>query len=270
MCDICDPKKKYSNCICDSSWKSFNDTIQKISEYNVDILNVKLRISTITLCCNFNSDIDLSKFYKKYKDCIKYTPRTKNTAKISSFYNSLLMNMGVKYQSKQTVSIKYFPNGKIQVAGLQTIRACAYCIRKAFNRLSKSGCFLQEPSVNNPRICMINSDFKINKNIHQDELCKILARFHVNKNGNITQLIFQPSKYPAINVKIIPDHRKEEYKEHCEKKGIMKKFENTISLLIFRSGSVIITGGKCIQSYSEIYCKILELLSNNTNILYLQ
>jgi TATA-box binding protein (TBP) (component of TFIID and TFIIIB) len=270
MCDICDPKKKYTDCICDSTWENFNDIIFKLNNFNSEILNVKLKISTITLCCNFNSNIDLDKFYKKYKECVKYTPKTKNTAKVSSFYNSLLMNMSVKYQGKHSVSIKYFPNGKIQVAGLQSIKACAYCIRKAFNRLSKNGCFLSDASVTNPRIVMINSDFKINKNIHQGDFCEILSDSHISKNGNITQIIFQPSKYPAINVKIIPDDKKLEYLQHCEKNGIMKKFAGTISLLIFRSGSIIITGGRCISSYLEIYIKIINILSSNKNILYNQ
>jgi len=176
--------------------------------------------------------------------------------------------MSVKYQDKHRVSIKFFPNGKIQVAGLQTIEACAYCVRKAYNRISKNNCFLSEPKVTNNKIVMINSDFKINKNIFQDHFCKVLIDNHVNSGGNITQVIFQPSKYPAINTKIIPTSRVECYNEHIKQHGTRKKFEGVISLLIFRSGSIIITGGKNIDNYLEIYQQTLQMLFKNKNLLY--
>jgi TATA-box binding protein (TBP) (component of TFIID and TFIIIB) len=268
MCKVCDPKNKYTDCICGKNWGTFNETFKSIHTVDSSILNVKLRISTITLCCNFNSDVDLGKFYDEYKDSIKYTPNTKSTAKKSSFYNSLLMNMGVKYQPRQKVSIKYFPNGKIQIAGLQTIEACAYSVRKAFNRLEKCGCFITEPKVTDARVVMINSDFKVNQNIYQDRLCKVLSENHIIRGGNIVQIVFQPSKYPAINTKIIPVGRVDSYVQHVQDNGVRRKFEGIISLLIFRSGSIIITGGKDIEEYNEIYSKIILLLSSNKNVLY--
>ena len=127
---------------------------------------------------------------------------------------------------------------------------------------------MKEPSITNARIVMINSDFKINKNIFQNEFCEILAQKHVNNGGNFTNIIFQPSKYPAINTKVISDDKLSVFREHTSKHGIKKKFEGMISLLIFRSGSVIITGGKDIKSYFEIYIKIIELFKLNKNILH--
>ena len=52
---------------------------------------------------------------------------------------------------------------------------------------------------------MINSDFKINNYILQDKLCLLLIEKHILKGGNFTSVIFQPSKYPAINTKIITE-----------------------------------------------------------------
>jgi TATA-box binding protein (TBP) (component of TFIID and TFIIIB) len=268
MCKVCDPKGKYNNCICGENWGTFNETLNTISLNKMAVIKVGLRISTITLCCNFNSDVDLGKFYDKYRASVKHTPNTKTTAKKSSFYNSLLMNMGVKYQPRQKVSIKYFPNGKIQIAGLQTIEACAYSVRKAFNRLEGCGCFITEPKVSNTRIVMINSDFKVDKNIYQDRLCKTLSEHHILRGGNILHIIFQPSKYPAINTKIIPDNKIDAYVRHSQDNGVRKKFPGVVSLLIFRSGSIIITGGNSIIDYNEIYSKIILILSSNKNVLY--
>ncbi len=268
MCDICDPKNKYLDCICCSKWKSFKEHFEMISNVESDLMKEKLRISTITLCCNFNSDINIEVFSEAYKNSIKYTPRTKNKTKNNSFYNSLLMNISVKYQPRQKVSIKFFPNGKIQVAGLQTIEACAYCIRKAFRRLNEKDCFETEPKITDTRIVMINSDFKINMNISQDKFCNVLLEDGVNKGGNIVQVGFNPSKYPAINTKVVADSNKEDYLEHYEKNGIRKKYNKFISMLIFRSGSVIVTGGNDISEYFNVYSKLINIFGENKNILY--
>ena len=272
MCDICDPKNKYSDCICCSKWKSFNETLETIdTSLSDEILLNKLRISTITLCSNFNCDINLGEFSKLYKNSIKYTPRTKNKTQNNSFYNSLLMNISVKYQPRQKVSIKFFPNGKVQIAGLQTIEACAYCIRKAFRRLLKTSLFIKgdsTPKITDTRIVMINSDFKIGSSIYQDKLCGILLEHGVSNGGNFVQIGFNPSKYPAINTKVVSDSNKDDYSEHYEKYGIRKKYKKFISMLIFRSGSIIITGGNDISDYSSVYSKIIDILSKNKSLLY--
>jgi len=273
MCEICDPKDKYPSCICCPKWKSFKQSLYTIDNtFTNELLLKKLRISTITLCCDFNSDINLGIFSECYKKSIKYTPRIKNKTQNNSFYNSLLMNISVKYQPRQNVSIKFFPNGKIQVAGLQTVEACAYCIRKAFKRLTKRDCFISNergpPNVTNTRIVMINSDFKIQNNIYQDKLCDILLDNSINKDGNFVQVGFNPSKYPAINTKIVADSNKDDYREHHSEYGIKKKYKKFISMLIFRSGSIIITGGNNLQDYLNVYSKIIDILSQNKDLLY--
>jgi TATA-box binding protein (TBP) (component of TFIID and TFIIIB) len=269
MCDICDPKNKYSDCICCSKWKTFKTALSKIeNDFSDDIIQNNLKISTITLCSNFNCSIDIQKFSGYYKNSIRYTPRTKNKTSNNSFYNSLLMSMSVKYQKKQRVSIKFFPNGKVQIAGLQNIDSCAYCIRKAFRRLLNKECFIGKPNITDTRIVMINSDFKIKNSIYQDKLCSILLQHGINDSGNFIQIGFNPSKYPAINTKVISDSNKDDYKEHHAQYGIKKKYKNFISMLIFRSGAVIITGGNDIEDYLNVYSKIIYLLSQNKNLLY--
>ena len=87
MCRVCDPKGKYNDCICENNWSSFNDTFDIIKNYKTDILKSPLRISTITLCCNFNSAVNLDKFYSIYKHLVKYTPNTKRFISSTSFDN---------------------------------------------------------------------------------------------------------------------------------------------------------------------------------------
>ena len=55
-----------------------------------------------------------------------------------------------------------------------SVNTC-YAIRKIFKRIDKLNCFEDEnKKIKNLRICMINSDFKINKNIKQKNYVKYL------------------------------------------------------------------------------------------------
>ncbi len=255
-CKICDPKNKYFDCICCDNWKDFEIQEKKIKEISDDLIKSALKISTITLCFNLNSSIDI----KQLK--IDYPPN-----KSATFYNSIIYNWHTKYQYKTIVSVKIFPNGKIQVAGLATIMACAYIIRKINKKILK---YLNEESyLSNVKIAMINSDFKLKSSINIVEFCNILSKLTINEfepslnKGAFLNVIYQPIKYPAINSKFICSSNIQSYYDHYYMHGAKKKFKSTISVLIFRSGSIIITGGNLLSDYNEIYLYLLEIIKNN-------
>ena len=239
-CVICDPKFKFAECICDTSFSIFNETCNSFTK-KTEPLNFSVvkpwSISTITACCNFNSKIDV----KKYTDFYGYNLSKKQ------FYNCIHCYIGVKYQEKTRVSVKIFSNGKMQMAGVLNVSAMTYGFRKIFKRLSTLQAFESEAYISNIKICMINSDFRIDKNIKQSNLCKF---FDEKKLSYIKRYSFNPNKYPAINLKILNPN------------GI-----GITTCLIFRSGSVMITGGNDIIEYSNIYNKFLKILNQNYSIL---
>lgn len=251
FCNICDPKKKYNNCICNESWKDFNNILQKIENIQSDKIIQMLSISTMTICCDFCSKININKLLTIYSYSIKK----------SDFYNSALMNWHSKYQYPMQMSIKFFPNGKVQIAGCKTIMAAAYIIRKIYNRLSKNQIFLDTPSINNPYIAMINSDFKLNKNLYLENFCKILYEKNIHNNGNFLSIVYQPIKYPAINTKFIVNSEINSYFKIIYDKSKKEKIKiDKITILFFRSGSIIITGGKDLKKYLEIYTYLLDFI----------
>lgn len=280
-CDICDPENKHSYCICGPNWDCFETMIDNIKNVKSNYIAKKFSISTITVCSQFNSEIDLETLSKLYFDKIKFNPKCKKSTQSkrskkdktgeneSLFYNSLIMKIIGKYQDFGFVSIKFFPNGKIQIAGCKTIKSCAYAIRKAFSRVYKNGCFVGKPSISNTKIAMINSDFKINFNFDQDDMCTVLNEFSIHKNKNFTQINYQNCKYPAINAKAIGLSRIDEYKNFItarKEKVAKRKFQNVISVLIFRPGSIILTGGCCIEQYLEIYrILIKDIIEENVD-----
>lgn len=250
-CIICDPKNKYSKCICPPSWTTFENTLKKIKDTSGEFLSESLRISTITLCCNFNTSIDFSKL------CIEYPPKNQG-----QFYNSFIFNWHTKYQYKTLVSVKIFPNGKVQIAGVNSIKSCAYIIRKIHNKISNF--CSPEPKITNLNIAMINSDFKLTKILNLINMCEILSKQNIQSGGNFSSIIYQPIKYPAINSKFITDNNIQSFHEHIYQHSHKKKFKKNISILIFRSGSIIITGGNDIDDYYETYMYILNLIKTNS------
>ena len=272
-CSLCDPKKKYFNCICGENWNTFEEHLDIIKKLDSSLISQPMSISTMTLCCNFNSHVDLDTLADIYAESVKYSPnakKTKKTNKKDCFYNSLLMRMTVKYQcikgskkNKNEVSVKFFPNGKIQVAGCNSIRSCCYAIRKAYNRILNSGCFIENPSISESKIVMINTDFKIKYNINQDNLTDILSEKTIDKNFNFLQVVYQSSKYPGINAKFITDNNLLDYAKFQLEHGFKKKYPNVISILIFRPGSIIITGGNNISDYILATTSILQIINEN-------
>ena len=273
FCSLCDPKKKYFNCICGENWNTFEEHLSTLKNLDSPLILQPMSISTMTLCCNFNSHVDLDTLADLYAESVKYSPhakKTKETNKKDCFYNSLLMRMTVKYQcdkntkkSKNDVSVKFFPNGKIQTAGCNSIRSCCYAIRKAYNRILNNGCFMEESKISDAKIVMINTDFKIKQNINQEVLTEILSEKTIDKNFNFLQVVYQSSKYPGINAKFITDYNLLDYARFQLEHGFKKKYPNIISILIFRPGSIIITGGNKIYDYISAINNILEIINHN-------
>jgi TATA-box binding protein (TBP) (component of TFIID and TFIIIB) len=241
-CIICDPKSKYDDCICNENFSYFYDIYNELnnitSRRNVNIIK-KWSISTMTICCKFNSEIDLQKYRNEYE--------INNNKK--SFYNSINIYSGVKYQFKNKVSIKIFTNGNIQLAGILNVMSATYAIRKMFKRIYNINAFNEEkkPYISDVRICMINSDFKIDKNIKQSLFCDHIESSNYNF---INRYSFNPSKYPGINLKVFNPDRENQ--------------KEIITCSIFRPGSIIITGGNNIKSYKFIFNKLLFILENNS------
>jgi TATA-box binding protein (TBP) (component of TFIID and TFIIIB) len=257
-CKICDPKCKYLDCICPESWKNFDEILNSIKNISSEVLLESLRISTITLCFNLNSNIKTKELSKIYI--------SKNNGK---FYNSTIFNWHTKYQNKTMVSVKIFPNGKVQIAGLNNIKSCAYIIRKVHNKCKLFYEDLKNSHISDIKIAMINSDFKLNKALNLTKFCEILSQNSIQSEGNFLSIIYQPIKYPAINTKFICDSNLNEYYKHIYQYSLKKKFDKTISILIFRSGSIIITGGNNIEEYLFTYDYLLKLININKNHLLL-
>jgi TATA-box binding protein (TBP) (component of TFIID and TFIIIB) len=256
-------------CVCDSSWEYFDKLFDNscLGKTVCDTTFTDLNISTMTVCFNFNQTIDLKLLKERLPQSltVKYSPGSKKSKVpkkkgTDSFYNSFDIRITLIDHSKNVysnVSIFIFPNGKAKAAGIKTTATISILQDELIEMIKYvPECVqdLENIKIQNMKIQMICSDFKIKPVkpdpdgwcIRQEELKNILVKQHLSATFSAL------SRYPGINLKI----------DSIVEKG------KTVSLLIFRSGSIIITGGKYAKDISNCYKFITTLITENSKMLF--
>jgi len=263
-CNLC--KNPTFICKCDKSWDSFNE-LSDLGQSNVNVIYTNLSISTMTVCFNFNQPLDLILLNEKLPESVKvsYKPGSKKSKVpkkkgTDSFYNSFDIKITIfdhETELFSNISIFIFPNGKVKTAGAKNVNTIHILTEELINIITYVPGVVKNPEslgVENVKIQMICSDFKI-KPIKQDsdgwclkqeDLKNILV-----KQG-LSATFSSLSRYPGINLK---------YPSTIES-------GKQTSLLIFRSGSIIITGAKYAKDILNSYSFITNLISQNSSLFY--
>jgi TATA-box binding protein (TBP) (component of TFIID and TFIIIB) len=159
----------------------------------------------------------------------------KNKKKKKSFYNQVTLI--VRTFNNKTNNVKLFSNGSIQMTGCKNIASIEDVLTKVFYYLGKtyaiwdssSQKFIDKPFVTNLtalylnqlynlKICMINSNFNIDFKIDRGKLYDILLTDKYD-------CTFDPIIHACVNIKY-------------------NNPEKIISIFVFESGSIIITGAR--------------------------
>lgn len=201
---------------------------------------------------------------------LKKQGRQKNKKDNGDFYNSCSIIVKPSLDVK-CVNIKLFNNGNITLTGskgeLDGFNSCSVLLNEMKKRKeifpNTIPSLIDESKIIGYRITMINSDFNTKFKIDLNKLLDILN----NLEDNLF-IKFNPEKYRGL---IIGFFWNEKYKEqlgicHCSDKckgkgngkgeGQCKK----ITISIFKSGSIIITGGFLIKQVEDAYAFINNLL----------
>jgi TATA-box binding protein (TBP) (component of TFIID and TFIIIB) len=224
------------------------DTVAYSNEY-IDLMRVVhtnghvLNVSTITLICNLNVDrICMQTFcegfdefgieVKRYKRNKEFEITKRGKIK-KSFFNQVTLN----YSDISKKSIKVFSNGKLQITGLTSCLEC--------NKVSEMVNGWLKKYLNNDTICitkmyigMINSNFSMMTNL---DLVKLNGILNVNP---CVVSIYNPESYPAINMKYV--HQ-----------------DVSVSVFVFATGNIVITGGKKLQDMRVAYEFIHDMINKN-------
>lgn len=253
------------------NFKTFSD---------LDNLPEDLRISTITVTCKLDTEFyveNIGKYIDLYDDSIlsvKYgceennssnrslypkkrrkTKKAKKKKKV--FYNQVTVTIHSKY--KKSTNVKLFKNGSIQMTGCVSGANCEEVLTKLCSELRRVKAVIDpsmskiklKPFVSNIhntdisqisdlKIRMINSNFNVGFKIDREKLYKILLRQDV-------ECAYEPCVHACVNIKYIYQ-------------GISR-----ISVFVFESGAIIITGAKERNHIMEAYDFITKKLYENYN-----
>ena len=206
---------------------------------------------------------------------LKKQGRQKNKKDNEYFYNSCSIIVKADQDTK-CVNIKLFNNGKITLTGSKNEMDGYHSCRVLLEELKKNKLIfpdIKEENFNNSyidnyKITMINSNFNTNFKIDLNKLLEIL-----NNLEDDVFIKFNPEKYRGLIIGYFWNEEKYaingcckckmngEYQK-CKGKG-NGKGENKckkVTISIFKSGSIIITGGFLVKQIDDAYLFINNLL----------
>ena len=190
-----------------------------------------------------------------------------------NFYNScsIIVKGG---QDLKCVNIKLFNNGKITLTGAKEEFDGYHATNVLLQELKKSReIFINNTEqdfdkfkINNYRITMINSDFSTYFKV---DLLKLLTILNNSKHQLFTK--FNPEKYRGLIIGYYWNTEKPKQDGLCKctvkcngkgcgtGNGKCKK----VTISVFKSGRIIITGGQKVKQIEDAYSVINEILKNN-------
>ena len=203
---------------------------------------------------------------------LKKHGRQKKKKDNEHFYNSCSIIVKGALNIK-CVNIKLFNNGQITLTGSKEELDGYYATRVLLDEMKKEkNIFIDEENnmdkieIVNYKITMINSDFDTNFKI---DLLKLLNILNTKEKELFTK--FNPEKYRGLIIGYYWNTNKKIQdgkclcKNKCNGKGIgtgdglCKK----ITISIFKSGSIIITGGRLVKQIEDAYKSINNILKDN-------
>lgn len=201
---------------------------------------------------------------------LKKQGRQKNKKENGDFYNSCSIIVKPSLDIK-CVNIKLFNNGNITLTGskgeLDGFNSCTVLLneikkrKEIFPNMIPS--LIDESKIIRYKITMINSDFNTNFKIDLNKLLDILN----NLEDNLF-IKFNPEKYRGLIIGFYWNEKNKEQlgicdcSDKCKGKGNGKGDGQCkkITISIFKSGSIIITGGFLIKQVEDAYAFINSLL----------
>jgi len=271
-------------------------------EPSSDIYFTEYKVSTITcnadLGINLNLDILYENFelneqfiwiyYPKITDKPNSRgvyPKKKRTPKKEGVKKNLFDNQVTtifKISDVYLPNLKIFKNGNIQITGIKDKMIVENIINLIISQIKTiyekntnlTTSDIETIKFNNFIIRMINTDFKsFTDDSMQNKFLirrKILHKILINDVYN-NKCSFEPGRYHGVKLEYFWNSNKEKLdgicncSKHCFGKGSGKGENNCkkITIAIFESGSVLITGGISFEQIDEAYKYITTILNTH-------
>lgn len=247
--------------------------------------NPNLRVSTMTLISDLNTIIDLNYLYENIEanDRIKYIEhgvnnkginhkisKSRKNEKKKFFYNQITAHI---FEDK-IINVKIFNNGKIQMTGVKNINQGENVLKILIDTIKNIPDDILDKILTNKllhsnpmEVALINSDFDCGFKIKRE----ILHRKIIEKGYYSS---FEPTIYPGVNIKYYFNKEKQDTgicncKSQCNGRG-KNGFCKKITVAVFNSGKIIITGGQSCEQLNKAYEFIDDILKNSKEELILK
>ena len=221
-----------------------------------DVLETNDNILYIEHGPTINKGVNNKKFSKKKSENRKY------------FYNQVTIHIFNSLKANKRVNVKVFNNGTVQMTGInsdQIGKTTIQTLIDQFNQLSsKSEIFETDviQDIGSLETVLINSDFDIHHEINRESLHRLIIQ-----NGYMSS--FEPCTYPGVNLKYYHNPLVNNFGIcDCDKPCNGKGKDNTckkITIVAFKSGKIIITGGRNKENIQTAYEFITEFIDENSN-----
>jgi TATA-box binding protein (TBP) (component of TFIID and TFIIIB) len=240
-----------------------------IESFNMDLIPHNLSISTMSLACNLGTLLKAENIYKyiilepdnivavkssKGIRCIDdYKPKFKSTNKNSKkiFYNQNTIVINIS--KDRFLNIKLFKNGSIQMTGCKHIMDAVIAVNKLIKKFQERMAikteegfqeitFVEEPenlTMTNFKIDLINSNFGVNYLINKENLFQVLTEKNI--------LCRLSAIHSCVNIK----HK------------IPNETDIYVSIFVFQTGNIIITGAKKAEYIKNAYDFIVRFLNQH-------
>lgn len=257
-----------------------------INSYNMNLIPQNVSISTMSLTCSLGTPFNVANIYKYMileKDNVIAIKTDKGMRKLnnSSYeFNSTNKNSHKNFFNQNTIivnsredkhlNVKLFKNGSIQMTGCKDLVDANIVINKLVKKL-KEILFVKKQSddnlsndnlsndnlltevkfvenlddlnVTNFKINLINTNFGVNYYINKEELFTLLT----NK-GVFCRIT---TNHACVNIK--------------HKIINVDNSESLVSIFVFQTGNIIITGAKKANEVKSAYNFIVSFLNQNKN-----
>lgn len=243
-----------------------------------------LRVSTITSILQISTDLDLKKIYDltpitKYIPFIEYgaenapkgfskkmlrKKRKKTKKKI--FYNQATLHV---VHDDKIMNVKLFNNGKIQITGLKKENQGPDLIQNLIEYFYDISIFDKEINIINHDLVLINSDFDLGFQIDREALHNEIIDAGLYSS-------YEPCIYPGVNIKYFVNENQYDgicsCQSMCNGKGRADGDGNCkkITIAVFKSGSVIITGAQNINQLEICYRFIKNFIEERKELFVLK
>ena len=248
-------------------------------EMNKDLITSDLHVSAIVQIGKISSEINLHELakylcindkvlYIEYGSEISKGDNLKKIKKVKKikkyFYNQVTLHLWLN----KRINTKIFNNGRIQMTGIknelqgnETIQLFIEEINKISDEnkikiFDSTEIYQIEPI----QTVLINSDFDIYSEVNRE----ILHRLIVDRGYYSS---YEPCTYPGVNIKYYYNPIRKNFGIcDCDKPCNGKGKDNTckkITIAVFKSGKIIITGGRNKENINSAYQFITEFINEN-------